>query len=101
MTIEKRLAELTERWKDAEPTERANAQLYLTELAEALGVTRPGPRGSGFEFELPIQVVNRDGSGDAPGDLVERHLETLEIVGELRRDEDGRYRAPAPAGEAA
>ncbi|MEX2532089.1 MAG: DNA methyltransferase [Gemmatimonadota bacterium] len=62
MSVETKLFELAERWKDAGAAERANAQLYLTELAEALEVERPGPRGSGYEFEIPIKVVNRDGT---------------------------------------
>lgn len=62
MTVESKLFELAQRWKDAGAAERANAQIYLFELAEALEVERPGPRGSGYEFEIPIKVVNRDGS---------------------------------------
>jgi hypothetical protein len=62
MSVETKLFELANRWKDAGAAERANAQLYLTELAEALGVERPGPRGSGYEFEVPIKVMSRDGS---------------------------------------
>lgn len=62
MSVETKLRDLTERWATATAGESANAQLYLTELTEALGVTRPRPRGSGYEFELPIKVVNRDGS---------------------------------------
>lgn len=37
---------------------------------------------------------------DAPKRLVERHLETLEIVGELRQDDMTRYQAPLSGGEA-
>lgn len=55
------LYELAERWSSASAAERANAQLYLTELADALEVERPRPAGSGFEFELPVKVVGRDG----------------------------------------
>ena len=62
MSVETKLSMLAQRWEDAGAAERANAQLYLTELAEALEVERPGPRGSGYEFELPIQTVSRDGS---------------------------------------
>ena len=56
-----RLFELAERWSSASAAERANAQLYLSELADALGVERPRPSGSGFEFELPVKVTGRDG----------------------------------------
>ena len=52
---------LAERWSGAPAGERANAQLYLAELADALGVERPRPAGSGFEFELPVTVTGRDG----------------------------------------
>lgn len=62
MSTEARLHELAERWSVAEPAERSNAQLYVTELCEALGVERPRPRGAGYEFEHPVRVVLRDGS---------------------------------------
>ena len=42
--------------------ERANAQSYLIELCDALGVPRPQPAGSGYEFEFPVRITNRDGS---------------------------------------
>lgn len=53
---------LAERWATAGPGERANYQLYLTELCEALGVERPRPAGSGYQFEQPVAVINRDGT---------------------------------------
>jgi len=53
---------LTERWSVAEAAERSNAQLYLTELTEALGVERPRPSGAGYEFEYRVRVVARDGT---------------------------------------
>jgi hypothetical protein len=55
------LRALAERWTDAEAAERANFQTYLHELCEALGVERPGPAGSGYQFELPIKVITKDG----------------------------------------
>lgn len=57
-----RLQTLANRWTNARPAERANAQTYLIELCEALGVERPRPAGSGYEFEYPVKVVNRDGT---------------------------------------
>ena len=57
-----RLEALAERWATAKVAERANAQSYLIELAEALGVERPRPAGSGYEFEYALKVVNRDGT---------------------------------------
>lgn len=56
------LQTLADRWATAAPAERSNAQLYLTELAEALGVERPRPSGAGYEFEHPVRVVMRDGT---------------------------------------
>jgi hypothetical protein len=62
MSAEVRLTVLAERWARAQASERANAQAYLIELTEALGVSRPGPSGCGYQFELPIRVVNPDGT---------------------------------------
>ncbi|HTG50644.1 MAG TPA: type IIL restriction-modification enzyme MmeI, partial [Gemmatimonadales bacterium] len=62
MSTDLRLAELAERWGNAPASERANAQVYLIELCEALGVERPGPAGSGYQFELPIRAVHPDGT---------------------------------------
>lgn len=53
------LRELAEKWKDVPPAERANSQPYIIELCDALGVTRPQPRGSGFEFEYPVSTTDR------------------------------------------
>ena len=59
MSIENQLRDLAARWADVPAGERANAQLYLSE--QALKVEPPQPRGSGYEFELPVKVVSRDG----------------------------------------
>lgn len=56
------LAQLTERWKDAPPAERANFQSYVIHLCEALGVEPPGRAESGYEFERPIRITERDGT---------------------------------------
>ncbi len=56
------LKALAARWADAKPAERANAQSYLIELCEALGVPRPQPAGSGYEFEFAMTITGRDGS---------------------------------------
>jgi hypothetical protein len=61
MSIDRQLRDLAARWADVPAGERANAQLYLAELALALDVEPPQPRGSGYEFELPVKVVSRDG----------------------------------------
>ena len=47
---------------DADAGERSNAQLYLTQLTDALDVPDPQPRGSGYEFEYPVKVVEEDGT---------------------------------------
>ncbi len=60
--MSERLRRLAERWADAPAAERANAQVYLIELCEALEVERPGPSGSGYQFELPIRAVYPDGT---------------------------------------
>lgn len=57
-----KLEALSNRWSTAKAAERANFQSYLIELCEALGVERPRPAGSGYEFEYPVKVVNRDGT---------------------------------------
>jgi hypothetical protein len=62
VTIAQNLTALAARWKDAPAAERAHAQMYLAELCAALDVPGPDHRGSGYEFELPIPVVNPDGS---------------------------------------
>jgi len=50
---------LAAKWADIPAGERANYQLYLCDLADALGVARPQPRGSGYEFEYPLPVMDR------------------------------------------
>jgi hypothetical protein len=53
------LRALAERWAGVKSAERANAQTYLRELCEALGVEPPRPAGSGYEFELAIKVPEK------------------------------------------
>lgn len=62
MSIEARLKALAERWEGAPAAERANFQPYLIELCEALDVERPGPAGGGYQFELSVKVITRDGT---------------------------------------
>jgi hypothetical protein len=60
--VRTRLGVLAARWENVPAAEAANAQMYIAELCDALDVPRPQPRGSGYEHELPIRVVNPDGS---------------------------------------
>lgn len=77
------LEKLSERWSRAEPAERSNAQLYLTELADALGVERPRPSGAGYEFEYAVRVVARDGTETVKhADLYKEHCFLLEAKDE-------------------
>lgn len=66
----RRLRELAERWEHAGAAERANYQLHLIELCEAIGVTRPRPAATGdriadaqaYQFEFAIKTTTRDGT---------------------------------------
>lgn len=62
MPSTQKLRALAARWTDARAAERANAQSYIIELCDALEVEPPRPAGSGYEFELPVKLVARDGS---------------------------------------
>lgn len=57
-----KLRALADRWAAAKAAERANAQSYVIELCDALGVEPPRPAGSGYEFEFPIKLTARDGT---------------------------------------
>jgi hypothetical protein len=56
------LRALRDRWVGVPAAERANAQSYISELCAALGVPAPLPAGSGYEFELPVKLITRDGT---------------------------------------
>ncbi len=68
-TVQK-LRQLAERWSDFAAAERANYQMYLIELAEALGLERPRPaatqgkvaEGLAYQFEYAVQTTTRDGT---------------------------------------
>lgn len=62
MTIASDLERLEEEWADADVGERSNAQLYITQLTRALDVPEPQPKGSGYEFEFAVNVVEPDGT---------------------------------------
>jgi hypothetical protein len=61
-SIPEALRALAEHWAGARAAERANAQSYLTQLAQALQVDVPRPAGTGYEFEYPVRVITRDGT---------------------------------------
>ena len=56
------LRKLAAEWRNVPARERTNCQRYLGGLCAALGVEAPGHPGSGYEYELPIKVVDRDGN---------------------------------------
>jgi hypothetical protein len=72
------------RWRDASGSERANYQLFLTELTEALDLPRPQPatgqaRDDAYVFERRVDIAHPDGSV-TPGfiDLYRRGCFVLE-----------------------
>jgi hypothetical protein len=69
-----------ERWSRAEASERANAQLFLSELSDLLEVPRPSnTHADGYTFEFPVKIPLRDGSlGDGRIDLYRRDAFVLE-----------------------
>jgi hypothetical protein len=68
----RRLRELNDRFTDVAAAERANYQIYLSELCEAIGVEKPRPAAAGtagrvaehtaYQFEFPVQTTTRDGT---------------------------------------
>ncbi len=62
-----RLDAFIARWQAANGSERANYQLFLTELTELLGLPRPEPAGddtrdNAYVFERRVDIRNADGS---------------------------------------
>ena len=52
-----------ERWSKATASERANAQQFVIELADLLGVPRPGnDHDAGYSFEFPLKIPRADGT---------------------------------------
>ncbi|SRR6266704_2630305 len=68
------------RWSKASPSERANSQLFLSELCDLLGVPHPDPfRDSGYGFEYEVSQHHADGSsGKGRIDLYKRGCFVLE-----------------------
>jgi len=91
MAASVRLQALAERWADAAPAERANLHLYVTEFCDALGVARPRPAGSGYEFESPVKVVSAKGQEATKFiDLYKAGHFVLEAKDQGRDDPEGR-----------
>lgn len=62
-----RVASFITRWQHASGSERANYQLFITELCELLGVPKPDParddtRDNAYVFERRVQFQHGDGS---------------------------------------
>src|SRR6266568_7119203 len=51
------------RWSIASPSERANSQLFLSELCDLLDVPHPSPaRDQGYAFEFEVTQHHPDGT---------------------------------------
>ena len=77
------LDDLLKKWRDTEGgAERANYQMFLTELAQALGVPAADPKGAGlgdYQFEAPVKslaALGKKGTGRI--DLYKRDCFILE-----------------------
>ena len=69
------------RWSEASASERANSQLFLSELCDVIGVPRPDPdREKGYGFEYPVTQRHVDGtSSQGRIDLYKRGCFVVEI----------------------
>lgn len=69
-----------DRWSQAEASERANAQLFLTELTDILGVDRPAnSHAAGYSFEFPVRIpLGPDTFSEGRIDLYRRGCFVLE-----------------------
>jgi hypothetical protein len=61
------IADFVKRWSDSGAAERANYQLFLSELRDILAVPRPEPtradeRDNAYVFEKPVAFISPDGS---------------------------------------
>lgn len=78
------IAAFIARWQHASGTERANYQLFLTELCELLALPRPEPARDGHEDNAMLR---------ARAAKVAEVLDTLVALGQARRDGAGGYAA--------
>jgi hypothetical protein len=81
------------RWQDSAAAERANYQLFLTELCDILAVPKPEPTRPDvsqnayvFERDVTFQNLTR-----AKVDDLAELLETLVTLGKARTVDDNRY----------
>jgi hypothetical protein len=95
------LDDLLAKWLDREGgAERANYQMFLTELAQALGLPAPDPKGVGlgdYQFEAPVRseaVLGTKGTGRI--DLYKRDCFVLEAKQSQLRP--GEAAPPEPEG---
>ena len=68
------------RWSQATPSERANSQLFLSELCDVLGLAHPeATRENGYSFEYPVTQHHPDGTATTGSiDLYKRGCFVLE-----------------------
>lgn len=95
------------RWRDSGAAERANYQMFLSELCDALGVERPQPTGAGDErggyvFERAVTFQNGDGTTSAGRiDLYKRGCFVLEAKQGSERHGGDAAESAAAADDAA
>ncbi len=93
------------RWSNVAASERANAQLFLTELTDLLGVPRPGnDHAGGYSFEFPVKIpTGPGGTTDGRIDLYRRGsfvLEAKQFVAPTAEQTDLQLAAEASGAEA-
>ena len=99
------LDDLLKKWLGKEGgSERANYQMFLTELAQALGLPAPDPKGSGlgdYQFEAPVKSeAALGGKGTSRVDLYKRNCFILEAKqSQLKPGEALPPDAPEPSPE--
>ena len=76
------------RWSKAEASERANAQLFLAELADLLDVPRPeNSHVGGYSFEFPVRIpLGPDTFSDGRIDLYRRGWFVPQLRAEFMQD---------------
>ncbi|MBF0169328.1 MAG: class I SAM-dependent DNA methyltransferase [Alphaproteobacteria bacterium] len=79
MSGDKQIEAFIERWRPSGGAERSNAQPFLNELCDLLGVPKPDTAGEAYIFERPITFRHSDGT-TSPGriDLYKRGCFVLE-----------------------